>query len=707
MMEPTPFVRGGTRGHPRAQAIQTRETLQAGLAELPFTTPKQFLDLAWRSRGGFRILYLVQGSRMKKLPAEYAALKMDGRDMLFTSYKQPGAEQEADVIYFPKSNIGDGRNMLYLAAREQEQRQGWLYNYVVMMDDDVEFEIYDPTYQRRKLHLTKEQEAANAQAPSVSDVMLVRRRSGLRILRDELADFEQWLRFMQPAMAALCWGGSGCTSSFYHASTCHTDHKFVAYHREALETLLPMPTHRDDEGCWWASQFIGSLETTVHYRGRYLYYPGDLRIKSRASKLEVHAKYPRALCGAEQSDKLTPALYSRGLFGRIYLDLKMVLEHQAWQDGDMQCLDDLVTRCRRRGHGTLDVFGTIGKRHLAYYWHHGVSSFVPPCDNGGGYREDQGPDKYQHWGSTDANFSVWHNRMLVTVILPDRQAKGPVLGEDMEVRVDTAKPCQRAEGEQLYFLFAMTPPRAHRLEKVLETMRRQSRPPDAVILSLPRQFRRFQEPFQPLPGAASDPLLRINALPRDEGPLSKYFGGLHLPNLSTVIIGDDDMFYGASMVEDLACAVAKAPYGTVYSAGIDLSFTGLGPSLMGFRGVGMRAGMLRDLLLWDVPPECFLVDDAFASHVFFNKSGYELRKLKLRDRHAFAKVSQQGRHAAKASSLQAQSLSRLNDPLACARRLVREGVQRMPSQSAARAGRLQQSSGFAFGGYAEAATGSQ
>ena len=55
-----------------------------------------------------------------------------------------------------------------------------------------------------------------------------------------LGDFEAFLGRMEPAVAALCWGSSGCPQHFHVRSTCHTDHKIVAYHREALEAELHM-----------------------------------------------------------------------------------------------------------------------------------------------------------------------------------------------------------------------------------------------------------------------------------------------------------------------------------------------------------------------------------------------------------------------------------------------------------------------------------
>ena len=51
--------------------------------------------------------------------------------------------------------------MLYLAVREQEMRhsaQGWLYNYVVnildVVDDDLEFDVYDRTHANKNPRCT-------------------------------------------------------------------------------------------------------------------------------------------------------------------------------------------------------------------------------------------------------------------------------------------------------------------------------------------------------------------------------------------------------------------------------------------------------------------------------------------------------------------------------------------------------------------------
>ena len=121
-----------------------------------------------------------------------------------------------------------------------------------MLDDDLEFDVHD------KRHPTRQRVPLPEYA----------RRRGLSqeaALDGLLYDFEAFLRRMEPAVGELCWGSAGCPSQFWVQSTCHTDHKIVAYHREALETLLPMPTHRDAH-CWWAGQFSQTLELSLYSR---------------------------------------------------------------------------------------------------------------------------------------------------------------------------------------------------------------------------------------------------------------------------------------------------------------------------------------------------------------------------------------------------------------------------------------------------------
>ena len=63
-------------------------------------------------------------------------------------------------------------------------------------------------------------------------------------------------------------------------------------------------------------------------------------------------------------------------------------------------------------------------------------------------------------------------------------------------------------------------------------------------------------------------------MPRDLGPITKYAGVNYLlahlqpaslARRAIVVVGDDDVFYGSSFIEDFACAVATGPENAVYS----------------------------------------------------------------------------------------------------------------------------------------------
>ena len=130
-------------GHPRMRRRQTRRGLERGLARLPFTTPAQYEQLAAREE--FRVLYAAHGPALSRLPREYSlfAQPHSSRHFIFLSFHRNESVARASIkcttlvcerfqvqgtIHFPNSTVNEGRNLLYLAAREQEIRQGWLYD---------------------------------------------------------------------------------------------------------------------------------------------------------------------------------------------------------------------------------------------------------------------------------------------------------------------------------------------------------------------------------------------------------------------------------------------------------------------------------------------------------------------------------------------------------------------------------------------------
>lgn len=135
-----------------------RETLNLDMVEqlinkLPPTPPVIYERLAQREE--FRILYLVQGDRKRKLDAVFRQIQ---HDLIYLSFYEhiPGTSNlhhisfmsllltdhltnVAGNLFFPFSTPAMGKMALFLAARQLELAQGWLYNYYVFIDDDADW----------------------------------------------------------------------------------------------------------------------------------------------------------------------------------------------------------------------------------------------------------------------------------------------------------------------------------------------------------------------------------------------------------------------------------------------------------------------------------------------------------------------------------------------------------------------------------------
>jgi hypothetical protein len=130
----------------------------------------------------------------------------------------------------------------------------------------------------------------------------------------------------------------------------------------------------------------------------------------------------------------------------------------------------------------------------------------------------------------------------------------------------------------VYFFLSSTPDRAARLPRVLATMRRQSLQPAAIVLSIASTYntsRFIHSSYTIAPELLNQqPKLVVHTVPHDLGPITKYAGVNYLlahlqpaslARRAIVVVGDDDVFYGSSFIEDFACAVATGPENAVYS----------------------------------------------------------------------------------------------------------------------------------------------
>ena len=230
---------------------------------------------------------------------------------------------------------------------------------------------------------------------------------------------------------------------------------------------------------------------------------------------------------------------------------------------------------------------------------------------------------------------------------------GCVVGQKQRVATTVAVSCSN-QPQNVFFLLTSTPTRAARLMRVVETMRQQTLRPRGIILtvaerydgarfenhtsfSVPEGLRQFQSVASSNAAAVSH--LRLHKLRKDLGPISKYHGAADLPTDAIVVVGDDDMYYGSTFIEDYACAVAKSAPDTVFSSGIDPDCIGKGVAagcVMGFRGIGMRAGMLHGLsTAMQVPDACYLADDLAITFYLAHLKGFQIRRLRLRTKYRF------------------------------------------------------------------------
>ena len=219
------------KGHPLLDTVITQDILYAQLAALPPTAPDVYDRL--RHRKQFKVLYLAQGSIGRSKCSDFLKAMSD---LMYLTFKEESRE-DGD-FYFPKSIFAHGRLALNLAGRILEQRQGWVYDYFVFMDNDAT-PNKDPV-----VFLNIFEWNLFSWRPAIGHVDFL----------DGLVDIPE----------KLIGKGSSSVRTVYWQ-----DMQLISYHRESLEILHSWIINYD-ASCIWASQVIQVLEQSLLYKNHIL-----------------------------------------------------------------------------------------------------------------------------------------------------------------------------------------------------------------------------------------------------------------------------------------------------------------------------------------------------------------------------------------------------------------------------------------------------
>jgi hypothetical protein len=213
--------------------------LYAKLLTLPPTPVALFEALERRCE--FKVLYLIQGDDLTSVDL---SLMTQIPEHIFLNYKK----QEEGSLYYPKSDLSVGRLALYLAGRELERSQGWLYDYFVFMDDDPVIE------------------------------------------RGTFQYFERFLHDWRPAIGAPSYFRYPIKDNSI-SPTIHIDHIIIANHREAVEIMMQWLMDQNKQ-CNHAPQFAQILVSGMIYRNHILVAP-EFKVQN-----PKHREYHRSCLGA-------------------------------------------------------------------------------------------------------------------------------------------------------------------------------------------------------------------------------------------------------------------------------------------------------------------------------------------------------------------------------------------------------------------------
>ena len=152
-------------------------------------------------------------------------------------------------------------------------------------------------------------------------------------------------------------------------------------------------------------------------------------------------------------------------------------------------------------------------------------------------------------------------------------------------------------GALLYMTLTTIPRRVHLIDRVVRSLVQQTRPPDKILLSLPRFYHRFPNETVDASRIQPHPLLSVTECKADYGPGSKILCAVGqlatllasqpLGRQAFAVICDDDRFYQPSALALLEAAILRDPSAAFSFYTYDLPQTPL------------RVGQGADILAFD------------------------------------------------------------------------------------------------------------
>ena len=194
-------------------------------------------------------------------------------DVLVLSWKQPCVQESLahlkhiKYIYNANSTWSTGRNILYRLAKETPKN----YLYYVFLDDDMTFDFTNSDFRKRYRDLG---------------------------FNSPLQAFEDFLLKHEPAIAVPIYCPSrgrswACDKMLnmkpmpeYLPVTIYFDAAFTAFHRNAVDLMLPYRLDYEQQS-WWQSQKFVILAADLTFRGQVLRFAPLIAYNTK------HRKYPR------------------------------------------------------------------------------------------------------------------------------------------------------------------------------------------------------------------------------------------------------------------------------------------------------------------------------------------------------------------------------------------------------------------------------